>query len=88
MLYTNTFSILPALFVCVVTGELSEARLATVEVTNTALGWVLLSCAIGIGISWAGFWCQSLVSATTYAMLTQTPASPCLVRRALSGDVA
>ena len=87
VLYTNPFSILPALFVCVVTGELSEARLATIDVNSTALGWVLLSCGIGIGISWAGFWCQSLVSATTYAMLTQTPASPCLVRRALSGDV-
>lgn len=96
VLYTNTFSIIPALLVCAVAGELSEARLSTVDVTTTALVWLLLSCAIGIGISWAvrashravpravrrpheltyrhraaaqGFWCQSLVSATTYTVV-------------------
>ena len=37
--------------------------------TGTALFWLLFSCAIGIGISWAGFWCQSLVSATTYTVV-------------------
>ena len=37
--------------------------------TNTALFWLALSCAIGMGISWAGFWCQSLVSATTYTVV-------------------
>lgn len=31
--------------------------------------WLGLSCLIGIGISWAGFWCQSLVSATTYTVV-------------------
>jgi hypothetical protein len=106
VLYTNTFSIIPALLVCAIAGELSEARLASVDVTTSALGWLLLSCAIGIGISWAGthhrthalasshttlslsiatshltplscsslslspgFWCQSLVSATTYTVV-------------------
>ena len=54
VLYTNTFSIIPALLVCAIAGELSEARLASVDVTTSALGWLLLSCAIGIGISWAG----------------------------------
>ena len=69
VLYTNTFSILPALFVCAVAGELKEDRLAHVNFDNIALFWLLLSCAIGIGISWAGFWCQSLVSATTYTVV-------------------
>ena len=69
VLYTNTFSILPALCVCMLAGELSPERLEHVEVTNTALFWLLASCAIGIGISWAGFWCQSLVSATTYTVV-------------------
>jgi len=69
VLYTNTFSILPALIVCTVAGELSPTRLESVDVTTTALFWLLLSCAIGIGISWAGFWCQSLVSATTYTVV-------------------
>ena len=69
VLYTNTFSIIPAIFICFLAGELSETRLAAVELGHTALMWLLLSCAIGIGISWAGFWCQSLVSATTYTVV-------------------
>ena len=69
VLYTNTFSILPALAVCTLTGELSESRLGSIDVTPTASWWLFVSCAIGIGISWAGFWCQSLVSATTYTVV-------------------
>ena len=69
VLYTNTFSILPALFICLIAGELRDERLASVQVTNTALWWLFISCAFGIGISWAGFWCQSLVSATTYTVV-------------------
>lgn len=69
VLYTNTFSIMPGLLVCAIAGELRPERLASVDVTNTALFWLLVSCVIGVGISWAGFWCQSLVSATTYTVV-------------------
>jgi len=69
VLYTNTFSIIPALLVCTIAGELRISRLASVEIDSAAIMWLLLSCAIGIGISWAGFWCQSLVSATTYTVV-------------------
>ena len=69
VLYTNTFSILPSLALCVLTGELSERRLGSIDATPTALLWLLVSCGIGIGISWAGFKCQSLVSATTYTVI-------------------
>ena len=69
VLYTNTFSIIPALLVCTIAGELRISRLASVEIDSDAIMWLLLSCAIGIGISWAGFWCQSLVSATTYTVV-------------------
>ena len=62
VLYTNTFSIIPALLVCAIAGELSEARLASVDVTTSALGWLLLSCAIGIGISWAGTHKHSIIA--------------------------
>ena len=56
VLYTNTFSILPALFVCLIAGELSDERLTSVTLTPNALMWLVISCLIGIGISWAGFW--------------------------------
>ena len=44
-------------------------RLHKVDMDSTALFWLVLSCGIGMGISWAGFWCQSLVSATTYTVV-------------------
>eukprot|EP00322_Chrysochromulina_rotalis_P028641 CAMPEP_0115863430 /NCGR_PEP_ID=MMETSP0287-20121206/18685_1 /TAXON_ID=412157 /ORGANISM="Chrysochromulina rotalis, Strain UIO044" /LENGTH=318 /DNA_ID=CAMNT_0003317877 /DNA_START=45 /DNA_END=1001 /DNA_ORIENTATION=- len=69
VLYTNTFSILPALLLCLFSGELADDRLATLNISSTALFWLVASCAIGMGISWAGFWCQSLVSATTYTVV-------------------
>ena len=69
VLYTNTFSIIPALLVCLIAGELKQSRLDSVNIDGAAIGWLLLSCGIGIGISWAGFWCQSLVSATTYTVV-------------------
>jgi len=69
VLYTNTFSIIPALIVCLLAGELQPERLEHVQLTPSSLLWLAVSCVIGIGISWAGFWCQSLVSATTYTVV-------------------
>ncbi|KAL1529961.1 hypothetical protein AB1Y20_000888 [Prymnesium parvum] len=69
VLYTNTFSVIPALAIALLAGEVSDYRLAAVSLDSRAIGWLLLSCAIGIGISWAGFWCQSVVTATTYSVV-------------------
>lgn len=69
VLYTNSFSVLPALLVCTLAGELRGRRIESIEFSNVGIFWLVLSCAIGIGISWAGFWCQSVVSATTYSVV-------------------
>mmetsp|Transcript_2457 Transcript_2457/g.4153 ORF Transcript_2457/g.4153 Transcript_2457/m.4153 type:complete len:364 (+) Transcript_2457:81-1172(+) len=69
VLYTNTFSVIPALFVGFVAGEFSQKRLEQIELTPTALWWLGLSCIVGICISWAGFWCQSLITATAYTVV-------------------
>jgi len=69
VLYTNTFSIIPAMLVCYFAGELNPERPDDLQITNASLLWLGLSCVIGIGISWAGFWCQSLVSATKYTVV-------------------
>lgn len=69
VLYTNTLSIVPALMLGSMSGEFSQARLARTSITGTGLGWLLLSCFIGIGISWAGFLCQSLITATAYSVV-------------------
>ena len=92
VLYTNTLSVLPAMLVGLMAGELSQARLQGIELTNAALFWLLTSCVVGICISWAGFLCQSLVTATSYTvvgvmnkMLTVTarPLSPQPTRAAV-----
>ena len=56
VLYTNTLSILPALLVCLIAGELRDDRLMLATLSPDALTWLLVSCLSGIGISWAGFW--------------------------------
>ena len=84
VLYTNTLSVLPAMLVGIMAGELSQARLQSIQLTNAALFWLLTSCVVGICISWAGFLCQSLVTATSYTvvgvmnkMLTVTARQQC-----------
>ena len=69
VLYTNTLSVLPAMLVGIMAGELSQARLQSIQLTNAALFWLLTSCVVGICISWAGFLCQSLVTATSYTVV-------------------
>jgi len=69
VLFTNTLSIVPAIMLGTVSGEFSHARLSQIAITSTGLFWLLLSCVIGIGISWAGFLCQSLITATAYSVV-------------------
>eukprot|EP00327_Prymnesium_parvum_P006062 CAMPEP_0182797952 /NCGR_PEP_ID=MMETSP0006_2-20121128/1094_1 /TAXON_ID=97485 /ORGANISM="Prymnesium parvum, Strain Texoma1" /LENGTH=250 /DNA_ID=CAMNT_0024923043 /DNA_START=387 /DNA_END=1139 /DNA_ORIENTATION=- len=69
VLYTNTFSVIPTLIIGWLAGEISERRLLAISFDTPTLCWVFLSCAIGILISWAGFWCQSLVTATAYSVV-------------------
>ena len=97
VLYTNTLSVLPAMLVGIMAGELSQARLQSIQLTNAALFWLLTSCVVGICISWAGFLCQSLVTATSYTvvgvmnkMLTVTARPQCPERSsaALAGATA
>ena len=45
------------------------AALAHTEWTSRAVGWLALSCVAGMGISWAGFKCQSLITATAYTVV-------------------
>jgi GDP-mannose transporter len=69
VLFTNTLSIVPALMLGTLSGEFSHARLSQISIGSMGLVWLLLSCVIGIGISWAGFLCQSLITATAYSVV-------------------
>jgi len=67
VLYTNTLSLLPTLLIGVLGQDLQLLR----EVTWSGVGlcWLSASCVLGLGISWAGFKCQSLLAATTYTVI-------------------
>ena len=47
VLYTNTFSVLPAILLGLLAGELSDVRLQSIHLTNASLFWLLVSCVIG-----------------------------------------
>ena len=67
VLYTNTLALAPT----AVLGALSNdyAALQATEWTTQGTTWLLLSCVAGMGISWAGFKCQSLITATAYTVV-------------------
>jgi len=67
-LYTNMLSVLPMLFVAVSTGEHESAK----TIDNSTLApfvWLLISCVVGVGISWAGWNARNYCSATVYTLL-------------------
>ena len=67
VLYTNSLSMLPTGAIMLSSGDVSA--LARIDWTVVGAVWLLLSCAVGLGISWAGFKCQSLITATAYTVV-------------------
>lgn len=67
VLYTNALSLLPTAVIGQLSGDF--AALSTREWTSAGLSWLLLSCVAGMGISWAGFKCQALITATAYTVV-------------------
>jgi len=67
VLYTNTLSLLPTACIGLVGPE--AAKLRALRWTARGVFWLAASCGLGLGISWAGFKCQSLVAATTYTII-------------------
>ena len=71
VLYANTFGVPPSLFVGIATGEYAgdlAASIAPLYTTKPLLA-LLASCILGVAISWAGFNCRNLLSATQYTLL-------------------
>merc|ERR1719321_51346 len=57
---------IPAVYL---TGEHTEIYEAMMGISSTALIWIVVSCAVGVGISYTGIWAQSMISATTFLVL-------------------
>ncbi len=67
VMYTNTLSIPPMVTIGVVTGE--PALFCEAAWDAGLVGLVLLSCVVGVAISFLGFQARSLVSATCFTVL-------------------
>lgn len=67
MLYSNTLTVVPLVGVGAMVGEF--AVLPTLHPDMHGLVWLAVSCAIGTGISCAGWSARSKVSATTFTLL-------------------
>ena len=66
-LYTNALAIVPMATIGIVTHEPDKITAGTL--TPTAMALVSVSCVIGVAISFTGWYCRSLVTATAYTVL-------------------
>lgn len=65
--YVNVLSILPMLSLGLMNQEWKQY--GTTEFTANTLCALLASCCVGMGISYTGFQCRSLLSATSYTLI-------------------
>merc|ERR1719353_343468 len=66
-MYTNTISVPPMLTIAVLTGEVE--KMGRSEWTSMSICLLVLSCAVGVAISYLGWRARSLVTATCYTVL-------------------
>lgn len=75
VLYTNALSVVPMGMLFVITSEASTtneegANMSMLDYIDPySFMLLLLSCAVGAGIGFAGWWCRSEVSATSYTLI-------------------
>lgn len=67
VLYTNTLSCVPTAVIGYLSGDFE--KLQQTQWTVQGLTMLGLSCVAGMGISWAGFKCQSVITATAYTIV-------------------
>ena len=65
--YTNVLSIPPMIVIALVTNE--PERLPSVEWSPYAISLLTASCVVGLAISFTGWYCRALVTATCYTIL-------------------
>jgi len=67
VLYTNTLAIVPTALIGIFSGDFSQ--ISRVEWSMPGIAVLMLSCCVGMGISFAGFKCQQLITATAYTVV-------------------
>lgn len=68
VLYTNALSILPMSTLYFLTHEGSNNP-EGLQWTMLGIAMLCISCVVGAGIGFSGWWCRSLVSATSYTLI-------------------
>jgi len=68
-LLNNLEGMFPLIVVMAIKHEFSEIPEALQNLSVMGYVWVILSCIVGIAISYTGIWAQSLISATSFLVL-------------------
>jgi len=71
-LLNNSLGMFPLLVVAAISGEFSKVGGALAQLNGVGCVWVTASCLVGAGISYAGIWVQSMITATTFLVLVNT----------------
>jgi len=66
-LYTNMLALVPMTIVAISMGE--PDKISKLEPSSQAKVWLVMSCIVGVGISWSGWNARNYVSATVYTLL-------------------
>lgn len=68
-LLNNLLGMMPLLLIAFVRNEFAEVPAAVAHLDTKGAAIVAASCIVGVGISYAGIWVQSLISATSFLVL-------------------
>lgn len=69
VLYTQILSLPVLLTFAVVNREQETFLIALLDLESTGAMFLALSCVVGFGISYSGWWCRDVTSATTYTLI-------------------
>lgn len=69
-LINNGFGLVPVMIAAYCMGEFSEVPHVVAQLTLFHKVVIALTCVIGLGISYCGIWAQSLISATSFLVMT------------------
>merc|ERR1712062_145268 len=71
-LLNNSIGVVPLVVVCVILNEPSHFAEVFTSLQKLDIFFILLSCIVAVGISFCAIWAQSLISATSMLVLTNS----------------
>merc|ERR1719330_1863259 len=68
-LLNNLLGMVPLLAAALLTNEFPKVQTALQSLDGWGVLWIIVSCFVGVGISYTGVWAQGLISATSFLVL-------------------